>query len=188
MPRPVPPRPPESPRPPKPPRESQRPFIPGGKSQIEWTPEEASSAVAFEMGKLKVRGGKLEPMIIARKAPYRDSDVKFFIGNPPLGMKVHPNQASAYKTIQQLYGKSPSEFTGRQGFARYQVSNPSAKPGKAGAIKFGATPRIPDQTKRVADQLSRSNGLRGLSQRKGPVFRTSVKRGSLLSRNPIRGL
>jgi len=188
VPRPVPPRPPESPRPPKPPRESQRPFIPGGKSQIEWTPEEASSAVAFEMGKLKVRGGKLEPMIIARKAPYRDSDVKFFIGNPPLGMKVHPNQASAYKTIQQLYGKSPSEFTGRQGFARYQVSNPSAKPGKAGAIKFGATPRIPDQTKRVADQLSRSNGLRGLSQRKGPVFRTSVKRGSLLSRNPIRGL
>jgi hypothetical protein len=166
-----------------------------------WTPEEIHSAVAFEMGKLMVGaksqrfnkktgeyesyGGKLEPMIIAHKAPYGIGDKKFFIGEIPEGMKMAPNEASAYATIQQLKGKSPSEFKDQQGFASYTVSNPSAKPGKSGAISFGIAKRIPDPTKRVAKELS--SPMRNISQLSGGQFKTKVRGGTLLSDKVVRG-
>lgn len=176
----------------RPPREKTSPRIKlpgGGPEQKDWTPGEIKSAVAFVMGKLKVRGGKLEPMIVARKEPYRDSDVRFFIGEAPEGMRVYPDNVSAFKTIQLLQAKRGDkvEFTGKQGFARYSVQQPSSMPGRRGAIKFGADKRIPDQTKKIAERLGSGMPLRNLSRRRGRLYKTSVAGGKLLSRSVIKG-
>lgn len=160
-----------------------------GNGKKEWTPNEVRSAVAFVMGQLKVKD-KLEPMIIARKDPYRESDIRFFIGDTPEGMKVYPDQASALKTIQLLQAKRGAkiDFTGRQGFATYRVKAPTPSPGRPGAISFGATKRIPDQTKKIARRLSTGGqGLHNLSRRKGKLHRTRVDGGTLLSYEPVRG-
>jgi hypothetical protein len=141
--------PPAQPQPPKPPEET-RAHGSGGKKKT-WTPADIKAAVAFQMGQLKIHD-KLEPVIIARKPPYRDIDSQVFVGEIPKGMKLSTDQASAYKTIQQLRGsQSPVEFTGKQGFAKYTVKNPSSIPGKPGAINFESDEiKQPKQQKKPA--------------------------------------
>lgn len=137
-------------------------FEPEEEKKKPMTLEEIRSAIAWRQGKLR-RDGKLQPVTIAIKEPYQASDKVVLVGKTPPGLRVAPDEASAYETIQLLRGKSPKEVKTKVGFMTARVTSPDRIPGGGkGEISF--TPR---------------------STKRGKIYYTPVKGGTLLSRHSL---
>lgn len=100
-------------------------------------------AVAFKMGALRRKGGKLDDVWHTWLYPYRSkTDHVVVVGRKPEGAHITRGPQSAYDTAQRLYGLAPTRsFLDKIGFQNVTIS------GGNGKLKLTFTPQLPSSGK-----------------------------------------
>ena len=106
-------------------------------------------------------------------------DTSFFTKTKPEGATITKPSNRPVHTVQSVRGK-PRVVTADLGIVDIKLNRPGTRPGRAGAISFGADP---GRRTKQAVKLGRSNGLR--SFKVGRIYKTPTRGGTLLSRRPL---